>query len=195
MFLVHTKACLYDKYLGIDTSGESLSVANDQSTYKDMRGCWPTFYGLIEEILCYLKLTKDDVFVDLGCGTGRVVFFVAQKKIKKVIGIELDPAYFSILKANFRTLRNKRSPIELLNIDVVSFDPAESTIFYMFNPFGQSTLEALLLKIRKSLYSNPRTIRIVYYNPAFREYLDGQDWLYCKGPIANGKIYIWSNKK
>ncbi|MFH1354607.1 MAG: hypothetical protein ABIH19_00450, partial [Candidatus Omnitrophota bacterium] len=77
------KGRYYDKMLGIETAGYYTAI-EDISYNKDMVAYSPSPYGRLEKMITYLKLTPDDVFVDLGCGKGRVVFFVALKRLKKV---------------------------------------------------------------------------------------------------------------
>ncbi len=196
--LATLKSCLYDKRLGIDASREfrkAPKAAEDNSFYKDMISYQPVFYGRLEKVLAYLKLTEDDVFVDLGCGKGRVLFFMAQQRIKKVIGVELNSDLFTVAQENLRNLRHRNSQIELLNIDAVCFDPVEVTIFFLFNPFGQSTLEKVLSNIKNSLSINPRKIRIVYYSAQFRQVLDKQNWLTYEGFVENDACLVWRSNQ
>jgi len=120
-----------------------------------------------------------------------VVFFVARQRIKKAIGVELNPALFATAQKNLRNFRYRNSPIELLNIDAVDFDPTEVTVFFLFNPFGQSTLEKVLSNIKNSLSVNRRKIRIVYYGAQFREILANQDWLTYEGFVENKRCPVW----
>ena len=196
--LAGIKSYLYDKYLGIDTGIEFHKESNtfeDNSYYKDMATYQPAFYGRLEKIRTYLKLTEDDIFADLGCGKGRMLFIMAQQRIKKVIGVELNPDIFAITQKNLKKVKYRNSPIELLNIDAVYFDPAEVTVFFLFNPFGQSTLKKVLNNIKNSLSANPRKIRIVYYGPPFRQIMDNQDWLSYEGFIENDACPVWRSNQ
>jgi SAM-dependent methyltransferase len=122
-------------------------------------------------------LQPNDVFVDLGCGRGDLVWHVATgRKIKKVIGIELFHKYAVVAKKN-RTGRRQLSPVEIVEGNVADVDLCEGTVYYMFNPFGEKTLRRVLENIKKSYLSKPRGIRILYYNPAFAHVLDRTDWL------------------
>ena len=133
--LAIAKADYLDRRLGIDPGDD---LADN------------TLYGRLEKMIKYLKPTLNDVFVDLGCGRGRVVFFVAAHKLKKVIGVELDKELFDIAQNNLRNLKINRTPVSLVNIDAANFAVKEETIFYMFNPFGPETLEKVLQNIKES---------------------------------------------
>lgn len=189
------KARWYDRLSGIDTAAEEgpddSKLTEDGSLGKDRHPYQPTFYGRLEKMLAYLKLTQDDVFVDLGCGKGRAVFFVARQKIKKVIGVELNPKLFAVAQKNLKNFRRGRSPIKLLNVDAACFNPQEGTAFFLFNPFGRDTLEAVLGNIENSLVINPRGIRIVYYGAEFRQLLDDQGWLKLDGFVEDQCCLVW----
>jgi len=177
----------YDKLLGIKIRSNyttSASIFNQ-----------PMFYGMLEKARGYLHLTADDVCVDLGCGEGRAVFFMALQNIKKSIGVELYQEVIDNAKKNLRSFKKKNTPIEFINADATDFDPSEANIFLMFNPFGEKTLEAVLLNIKKSLAVRPRKIRIVYFFAVHRSLLDNQDWLERDGEIIkNGVGLVWRNK-
>ncbi|MFH1355390.1 MAG: hypothetical protein ABIH19_04510, partial [Candidatus Omnitrophota bacterium] len=123
-----------------------------------------------------------------------VVFFVALKRLKKVIGIELDKNLIDIARQNNKNLKMNRTPIEFINEDVVNFNVDAGNIFFIYNPFGKLTLAKVVNNIKDSLITNPRKIRIVYYAPGCRDLLDGQDWLALEGKIENNSCLVWHNK-
>lgn len=192
--LANMKACLYDKILGIETNKIISRSSHDISFNKDMQDYQPTFYGRLEKMIKYLKLTSEDVFVDLGCGKGRVVFFASLRRLKKVIGVELDKELFLAAQKNLVNLKIKRTPIEFVNFDVSNFDVKEGTIFFFFNPFGYETFNKVINNIKESLAVNPRKIRIVYYAPEYLVLLDNQDWLIREGEIENDDCLVWCSK-
>ncbi len=195
LILAKVKANYLDKRLGIEVDDYNASNQSYASgLYGDSQVYQPSFYGRLEKMMKYLKPTVNDVFVDLGSGKGRVVFFVATYRLKRVIGVELDKKLFDIAQNNFKKLRINTTPINLINTDAASFTVKEENIFYMFNPFGSKTVERVLQNIKESLLSNPRSIRIVYYAPAHRQLLDGQDWLIFDGQIENKDCLVWRNK-
>jgi SAM-dependent methyltransferase len=178
--LAIAKARYYDKKLGIEC------IKRD--TYST------TFYGRLEKMVKYLKLKERDVFVDLGCGEGRVVFFVALQKLEKVIGVEISKEIIDIARKNLKNLRLCNSPIEFVYSDATKYDLQEGTVFFMFNPFDAITLEKVLNNLRNSVTENPREIHIVYYVPAHHELLDRQDWLVREGEIENKDCLVWRNR-
>jgi len=184
----------YEKRFGIETSTIYL-LKNNLSLYKDGEDYQPTPYKKLEKVVEYLKLSSDDVCIDLGCGKGRVVFFFASQKVKKVIGVELVENLVNIAKKNLKNLRIKdRATVEIFHGDATKFNFEECTIFFLFNPFGYKTLEKVILNIKNTLVTNPRRIRILYYNPVHRKILDNEDWLILEGQVDKTNIFVWHNK-
>lgn len=159
----------------------------------------PTPYALLEKIVNYLKLGQNDVFIDFGCGKGRVVFFIAMQNLKKVIGIELDKDLADTANKNLNNLRINNTPIEIINADVSTFKIKEGTVFFMYNPFGRRTIVKVIANIKDSLAANSRKIRIIYYNPVHNDLFDNLDWLVPDGDMydskrENDRILVWHNK-
>ncbi len=182
-----------DKRLGIETS-DVPCLKDVVGLYKDGNAYQPTPYQLLKKMADYLKLNPEDVFIDFGCGKGRVIFFMATQKLKKVVGIELRKELVDIAKRNFKNLKLNNTFVEIINEDVANFDIGDGTIFFMFNPFGTETLAKIVGKIKESLVTNPRKIRIVYYSPAHRNLLDAQNWLALEGIIDKARICVWHNR-
>jgi predicted RNA methylase len=192
--LAKLKASYYDKRLGVETSGNLAPLKENISSNRDMFGYQPTFYGVLEKMIRSLHLTPEDVFVDLGCGKGRVVFFMSLKKLKKIIGVELDKKLIDIARKNLVNFKANKTPIEFVNEDAAALDAKEGTVFFMYNPFGFKTLEEALENIKKSLSDNPRKIRIVYYgDPNYINFIDRQDWLIQCKEIRRGSCLVWQN--
>lgn len=183
----------YEKRFGIETS-EPHIFKDKVSLYKDEAQYFPTPYNVLEKIIEYLKLRHGDVFIDMGCGKGRVAFFVGTQRLKKIIGIELRKEISDAAKRNLNSLKINNTPIEIFNADIISFNVAEGTVFFMYNPFGCQTFVRAIDKIKDSLIMNPRKVRIVYYGEIYRGLLDSQDWLEPEGEIIGAHTFVWRNK-
>jgi SAM-dependent methyltransferase len=141
----------------------------------------PTDYLLLKKCIRRLNLLPCDVVFDVGCGMGRVLCFVARMNVAKCIGIELSPELASVAVKNAQRLRGKRCPIEVRVADAATADYSEGTVFWLFNPFGPSVIEAMLQQIKSSLARSPREIRIAYLAPFHNEVMKKQNWLACFG--------------
>jgi len=183
----------YDHKYNIDTLG-LYNLKEDASLYGDEKRYQATNYDRIIKIINYLKLKENDVFVDLGCGKGRVILLASTKKIKKVIGIELRKSMVDIARKNINNFKFKKTPIEIFHCDAANYNFKEETVFFMFHPFEWKTLKIVLNNIKKSLIENPRKIHIVYHSPANYVLLDMTDWL-TRETTINKCTLVWKNKK
>lgn len=181
---------IQEKRLGIKTSGLTFPKDNI-NLYDDVLAYGATSYSRLKKMIKYLKLNKEDTFIDLGCGAGRPVFLAGTQRLKKIIGIEIKKELVDFAKRNLRSLKLNYTPIEIINTDVSTFDLKEGTVFFMFNPFGEKTLTKVIENIKKNLATNPRKIRIVYYYPVYKDLLNSQDWLVSEGEIDKTNIFVW----
>lgn len=188
-----TKDHVCEKKLGITTVGNS-PVNDDVTLFRDSAVYMPTPYNMVEKILESLRFEPDDIFVDLGCGKGRIIFSVAAKKLKKIIGIEARNDMFEIAKLNLKNLKARNTPVEVVNTDVAAFDMREGTVFFMFSPFGRNTQMMVMENIRKSLAANPRKIRIICYGGPDLAMLEGCGWLERETRTSGGQINVWRSK-
>jgi SAM-dependent methyltransferase len=121
-------------------------------------------YWYIRALARRLKLAREDVFYDMGCGMGRVLCLVARRQIRKCIGIELLEPLCQEARRNALRLRGRRTPIEIICADAATADLSEGTVYYLYNPFGNGTLGDFLTNLDTSVSRNPRKVRVVYYN-------------------------------
>lgn len=196
------KGSLYDALLGIEAGADLqyptdrfLERSQDVSVHKDMFIYGPVFYGMLARISRMLYWTANDVFVDLGCGKGRAVFYMARQRIKKVIGVELDEDLLAVAGKNLRTFRGGRAPVELVHADAARYRFTDENIIFINNAFGHETLEKVLAHLRDSLAAAPRKIIILYLNPEHKNVMDAQAWLTPAEHTAGmDTCYIWSNR-
>lgn len=183
----------FDKKLNIQTN-KRYYVQDNSSLFKDGVFYQPSPYYLLKKIVEFLKPQPEDIFIDLGCGSGRVVFFMALQNLKKVVGVELNKKLIDIARRNLDNFKLGNSSINFINTDAASYEIKDENIFFLFNPFGYKTLEKVLHNIKNSLVANPRQIHIVYCFPIHHILIDDQDWLVLEKEIGNGMCLIWHNK-
>jgi SAM-dependent methyltransferase len=115
-----------------------------------------TSYLAIKYSLDFIKLTSNDVFYDLGCGTGKTVFFANIVYNSKSIGVDLIKSFIDNAKniVNYFKLKN----IDFLNKNLFDLDLTNGTVFYITPTcFDKQNLEKLLVKI-KTLSKGSRLI-------------------------------------
>jgi SAM-dependent methyltransferase len=164
-----------EQRLGISTRGV-LEIDHADAVHYATMG-----YGLVGRILDHLQLRPDDVFVDIGCGRGRVLCCAARHPIEHVYGVDVQPQLCDAARANAERLRGRRAPITVRNDVAQDFDYAGATVLYMFDPFGADTLRLVLDKVRADTDGRAgggaRAIRIAYANPTHEHVLREQPWL------------------
>lgn len=171
ILLTRVRDRITDFRLGVHTRG---SVAVSLPGSKD---CVTLPYGDIMQILSSLRLTPSDVFIDIGCGRGRVLCCAALFRVQRAIGIEHVSEHWRMAQQNALRLRGKHSPIEALNLSATEYDYDEGTVFYMYNPFKTVIMNSVLEQIHQSLLRRKRWIKIIYANPVHESCLSACSWL------------------
>jgi len=178
-----------DLYLGIETSDVDYAAQTDPvkgwpfasysstALFNDAIFYQASDYLNIRRVARKLHLSKNDVFYDIGCGKGRVVCTFSTYRLKQVIGIDLNDSLCALARKNAVRMRKRKTPIDIRCEDAAITDVSDGTIFFMYNPFGPATLERVLDNIERSLEQNGRMVRIVYYNPTFKEICQEHKWI------------------
>ena len=149
-------------------------------------------YHLLKQIFVRIPFDENDICIDLGCGKGRVICLLAKRyKLKKVIGVDILPSLTEVARENAERIK-PLTPLEILTADVTQVDLSQATIYFLFNPFGEGTMRRVLDLIQLGLETNPRQVKIVYFNPLCREIFSGYPWL---RPFAtiDYRVAIWEN--
>jgi SAM-dependent methyltransferase len=110
----------------------------------------------------------DDVFIDLGCGKGRVLLQAARLPFKRVVGVELSLELADVARANVQSCaRRLECPdLEIVAHDVTTYDvPDDVTVVYMYNAFRGHILQGALDRLVESHRRNPRRMRLIYRTP------------------------------
>lgn len=141
--------------LGLDAPGRSGYEASGWLWLRrGLRGC---------------KVTRQDVFVDIGSGLGRIVYAAARHyRFARIVGVELSEQYNEVARRN---LEHARPRLRCRDVEIVTADatqwtvPDEATYVYLFNPFKGEVFAAVLANIIASLDRRPRPLTIIYANP------------------------------
>ncbi len=161
--LAETNDLIWDRMLGIDTAGDD---------------CRPTAYHVLRKILAALPLQPDDVFIDIGCGRGRVLCLAAQRPIARAAGVEITPHHAAAAQRNLQRLRGRKAhDSSVFCGSAADFDLSGGTVFYLYNPFGGALFAQVAGNIRDAAMRGQRPVRLVYVNPVCRDVLDATDWL------------------
>lgn len=176
--------------LGITTSGmvhwRDLGLKNDSESYE------PIDYGTFAYVADRIPVRPNDVFLDYGCGMGRVVVLAAQKPFRRVIGVELSSWLCGIAENNLQIVQRRLicKSVHVINMDASEFPvPTDVSVVWLFSPFFGEVMRKVTSQIRESLEISPREITIIHIIPdnvssLFREC----DWL---GLTAEFRVGVW----
>ncbi len=118
-------------------------------------------YSLLPIIFKSLNRSVSNVYVDVGCGKGRVIAWWLSQGIKnKIYGIELDPEIGKATGARFA--RNKN--VHILIGDASQNIPTDANIFFLFNPFNAEVMERFSQRIC-GMFNGQNNTKVFYYNP------------------------------
>ncbi len=149
----------YGSLLSLDTR-RGIRVSRANSDYAALR---QMFDG---------QISPDDVLVDVGCSTGRVInAWLHQGLTNRIIGIEIDHDVAARTRNRLRRFPN----VEIVTGNAIEHLPEEGTIFYVFNPFGAPTMAALEKRLRE-LRANGIRPRVIYYNSKHLDVFDDDRW-------------------
>jgi predicted RNA methylase len=149
----------------------------DISLYRDASKSSTVDYSVIGAYARMLKLHPSDVVYDLGCGTGRPICVFARHLVRRCVGIEMDPGVAEIAKRNALNLVGRRSEIAIVQGDAATADYRDGSVFWLYHPFGERTLTAVLGRIRQSVEASPRSVRFCHVTPDAEEPFAACGWL------------------
>lgn len=117
-------------------------------------------YSAFPIIFRFVRIKKDDVLVDVGCGKGRVINYWIFKKYKnKIIGLELDKRIAKQTAKQFSRLKN----VTIIPGNALLHIPQDGTVFYFYNPFSKEVVHQFETILAEMFQNKP--IKIIYYNP------------------------------
>jgi SAM-dependent methyltransferase len=157
----------YEKLLNINTTGEKLW---DESIthYHPYQA---TSYVALDILFKNYTMDKDDYVVDLGCGKGRLIFYLNSFFKCSATGIEMDETYYKDCLINKENYLDKHKRISkqidfkcMLGQDY-KIKPFENK-FYFFNPFSVNIFRKIIDNILDSYEKSQRVIDLILYYPS-----------------------------
>ncbi len=128
-----------------------------------------------------LKIDKEGTLVEFGSGMGRVLVLAAECGFKRIVGIEFAKDLCEIAVKNVEAYRRKSrsdATISVLHIDAAEYEiQASDTVFYFYNPFGDTLMRQVMENIRQSVLRTPRKVLIIYLNPICRKVIESEPWI------------------
>jgi SAM-dependent methyltransferase len=158
----------WERRLGIATRGVVPVARLDSCHYATMS------YALLWRVLDHLALGPSDVFIDIGCGKGRVLCGAARYPVKQVVGVDLSEPLCEEARENARRMRGRRAPISVETTLADEFDYSAATVLFLYAPFGRATLEPLLEKVGRE---RRESLRIAHVSASVDDVYQRQGWL------------------
>ena len=153
-FIYFFRCWLYEQYMDRRIGGKSLSGMRDNHDFqggqvdKEWHPVQSTDYRILREVIPYIKVSPNDIFVDVGCGCGRMISYMILKGNDcEYIGVDINREAAETARKRF--IRYPNVHIETNNI--LSYFPEKGTVFFLSNPFGADILDQFLLKAESIL--------------------------------------------
>ena len=155
----------YDRLLGIKTVG--LREMEGHGHYHRYEA---TPYEALDELFQSYRFSKTGRTVDVGCGRGRVAFYIHHHFHVPVVGIEAhDKTYAEALDNKFRyrhRAQHIQAPIRLKYGLAEHYEvKPHDNCFYFFNPFSSKIFQKVVQNIMQSIHRDNRSVDLILYYP------------------------------
>ncbi len=169
----------WDQKLGVNTIG--FYPARGQEGDRDWQTHYvPTTYYDLFRLFRMVNLGENDIFVDLGSGLGRPVFAASWFGAKRAVGVEVVPDLCAAATENFNQSGLVGKNIQFVCANVMDCQLADTTVLFMFHPFGEHTLRTVLQNLEIARKQTPASpLRIIYGNPIYDFTMKESGWLEC----------------
>ncbi|MDM8556685.1 class I SAM-dependent methyltransferase [Desulfococcaceae bacterium HSG7] len=143
----------------------------DDSKKKHAERYQQTYAVPLRRLFLKLKFPPGKIFVDFGCGKGRVLLIASEFGFNEVRGIELSPVLCDFAIENNLIYKKKtqtKTDFIIINSDVIDyqFDDNEE-VFFLYDPFDGYVMKQVVQNILESLQRQKRKIWIIYRNARF----------------------------
>jgi len=138
-----------------------------------------SYYMLDQLLLTFKNLSGERSVVDLGCGKGRVMVVAAHLGFKKIIGIDFAKELCEEATRNMKATQHLFPDLnwKVIHANVLDYNiQAEDSVFFMFNPFVEETLNLFLDKLQNSCNYVPRKTWFLYASPLHAKALQARGY-------------------
>ena len=193
--------CLFDWRYGTDTGG---IVSPDDSTIpiEHLAGAFRyegTRLRPFRQVMALLKPSSDSVFVDFGCGKGRVLLAAARFGFKRVEGVEVATNLCRIAARNialYKARTGLQTEFRIVELDAAQYEiQDDADYFYFFNPFGEDVMRSTLRNIVRSLDRRWREVTLIYCNPLLRQCIEETGVFRVLGEFVFNEFAVFTNRQ
>lgn len=141
----------------------------------------PTASVRIKTVLDVVPMSKDEFFVDLGCGDGRVLVGAAKRYGVCALGYEVNPLAYALAKV--KTIGNKKVKVKFGNFWQKNLGDADVVFCYLF----PDVMGKLAEKLSQELRPGTRVISCNFPLPGWKE----EQVLYPPSARHGDPIYVY----
>ncbi|MEX0636080.1 MAG: class I SAM-dependent methyltransferase [Ferruginibacter sp.] len=170
-----------EKKYGIQTTGadELASLDKKGIDIEHATIYMPISYDLLEDVFAAVSIQQFNHLLDIGSGKGRALCVAAHAGVCKLSGIDISKEFCDISIKNLEHTATLFSNIQykIYNNDAFYFDiPSDVDSIFLFNPFDEVIMSAVLENIEESLVLHPRKMTIMYANPMQKHLFKNYDY-------------------
>lgn len=154
----------YDRQLNITTAGNQQGFTDSLHHHRYE----PTPYELLDRLFQNYSLSPGDRLVDVGCGKGRLNFYIHHRFGAESAGIEMNPVFYAeAIQNKARYLKKHKAAEHLITFyNCLAQDypiGARDNKFYFFNPFSIQLFIPFVNGILRSAEKESRTIEVILF--------------------------------
>lgn len=152
-------ACCVACCLAAATARSSAAADDKKKDDKPSPDCVyvPTPHDIVEKMLEMVKVKKEDVVYDLGCGDGRIVVQAAKKRGCRGVGFEIVPELAKQARDNAKQ-NGVEKLVTIKEEDLFEADLSEATVLPMY------LLPSMLAKLKPKLAKLKDGTRIISHD-------------------------------
>jgi SAM-dependent methyltransferase len=171
----------FDRRLGVETRGVLYHEPTDDAR-RDARPCQSVRESDFAEVVRRVDVDRErTLFVDVGCGKGKALLLALQAGFRRLLGVELSADLAEIANRNLARVvaaRGITAEHRVVAEDATRFEfPPEPAVLFLYHPFGERVLDAVLDNLEGSLREHPRRIVLAYVYPQAAGPLAQRAWL------------------
>lgn len=131
------------------------------------------------------------IFVDYGCGKGRVLLVAAEFPFTTIIGVELSPSLAKMARRNISLSPAARSRGVLCHCEsAVNFvPPVGDSVYYFYDPFDAGIMDKVNATIARIHAPLSHRVYAVYFNPTSRSSFDRSGFWQLRSQHSNWIVY------
>jgi SAM-dependent methyltransferase len=172
-----------DLHYGTDTSGlvDADRLQDDSTLVSLINPYMGSQPSIIRRALQTLPDIGGYTFIDFGCGKGRPMIIATEFAFSAVLGLDISAELVQVANKNAALIARKfpeRTPMKAMeaNVSEVSL-PAGKLVIFLYNPFADALISALLNKIEAALADETEHLFVVYVNPVAGHLFDASPGL------------------